>query len=209
MDYKRRYEKLRRFVGKINEERKIQGQKIDILCNDLIVTQKEFIKKLDTISFAADFYGQLLGLADLDRLLYATDKLIKDEAGDINVGFFLYEGKSFTLQMFESQYGFTKEEDRLERCFAEEVVDNIRKANKRCCLDELMKMGLAVNPAVVKKSWAVTIPLERLGQSTGFVLLYHRREEKPSSEAVNNICSITVGLTQALVTCQQLARTAN
>ncbi|GAH10763.1 unnamed protein product, partial [marine sediment metagenome] len=43
MDYKR-YKRLRLLVSKVNKQRKKQAQKIDILCNDFIAAQKDFIK---------------------------------------------------------------------------------------------------------------------------------------------------------------------
>lgn len=89
VDNKQRHRKLRLLLGKMNKERKKQAQKIDILCNDFISAQGDFIKRLNTINFTADFYETILGTTDLSSLLYTACKLIKNEILDSNVAFFL------------------------------------------------------------------------------------------------------------------------
>ena len=60
MDHKQRYRRLRLLIARLNKERKKQAKKTDILCNDLIAAQRGFIKRLGTISFAADFYEAIV-----------------------------------------------------------------------------------------------------------------------------------------------------
>ncbi|MFQ6036088.1 MAG: hypothetical protein ACE5NM_09630, partial [Sedimentisphaerales bacterium] len=79
MDYKQRHKRLRLLISKLNKERRKQAKKIDMLCNDLIAAQRDFIRRLSTISFAADFYKSIIGITDLSRLLSIASKLIKDE----------------------------------------------------------------------------------------------------------------------------------
>ncbi len=84
MDQDQRHKRLRVLISKLNKERKKQAKKIDMLCNDLIAAQRDFIKRLSTISFAADFYKSIIGINDLDRLLSIARKLIKDELAEVN-----------------------------------------------------------------------------------------------------------------------------
>ena len=89
MDYKQRYRRLRLLIGELNKERKRQAKKIDILCNDFISAHRDFIKRLNTINFTANFYEAIVGTTDLSGLLYTAGKLIKDEIPDSKVAFFL------------------------------------------------------------------------------------------------------------------------
>ncbi len=89
MDQKQRHRRLRLLIGKLNKERKRQAQKIDILCNDFISAHRDFIKRLNTINFTANFYEAIVGTTDLSGLLYTAGKLIKDEIPDSSVAFFL------------------------------------------------------------------------------------------------------------------------
>jgi len=89
VDQKQRYRRLRLLIGKLNKERKRQAQKIDILCNDFISAHRDFIKRLNTVNFTANFYEAIVGTTDLSGLLYAAGKLIEDEIPDSKVAFFL------------------------------------------------------------------------------------------------------------------------
>lgn len=89
MDQKQRHRRLRLLVGKLNKERRKQAKKIDILCNDFISAHRDFIERLKTINFTANFYEAIVGTTDLRGLLYTAGKLIKDEIPESNVAFFV------------------------------------------------------------------------------------------------------------------------
>ena len=202
MDHKQRYKRLRLLTAKLNKERKKQAQKIDILCNDLIAAQREFIKRLGTISFAADFYESIIGITDLSSLLYTACKLIKDEIPQANTAFFLRQQEAVELHMCESDEPITLEKQRLESCFTAELVDNICKSNKVCTLDDMFAMDMQGNLSMLNKISAVTIPLGQFGSSVGFILIYRSSENKLTADEVNNIAAITPGLCRAIESCQ-------
>lgn len=143
MDYKERYGKLRLLVKSVNKERKKQAQKMDILCNDLVDAQRDFIKALDAISFTAFFYKSIIGITDLDGLFHIADKLIKEEIAGVRVVFFLRHRDSHEMHT-DKQTGEDKQ--RLENCFNSSLVENICESNKVCSLDDLLAMGLEAAP---------------------------------------------------------------
>ena len=204
MNQKQRQKRLRLLAAGVNRERKKQAKKIDILCNDIIAFQRDFIKELNTISFTADFYESILGTGDLETLLYTAGRIIKNEIPDINVAFFLRQQKTFELHLFESDKPITLEEQGLENCFTSELVDNICKANKLCTLDDMFAMGLQGNPTSLNKISAVTIPLGRLGLSVGFILLCRPSKNKLTAAELNNITAIVPGLSRAIQSCQEV-----
>jgi hypothetical protein len=206
MDYKR-YKRLRVLIHKVNKQRKKQAQKIDILCNDFIAAQKDFIKRLDTISFTANFYESIVGTGDLNELLYTAGKLIQEEITNSNVAFFLRQTEGFKLHIFESSDG-AGEQQHIENYFTAELVDNICKSNKPCTLNNLFAMGLEGNLGPLNKISAVTIPLSHLGSSLGFILIYRSVENKLTESELNNVCAVTRGLSQAIASCQALCHSA-
>ena len=145
VDDKQRHKRLRLLIKKLNKKRKKQAKKIDILCNDFIAAQKDFIKSLKTISFIANFYESIIGITDLNSLLHTAVKLIKEKNADTNVTFFLRQSDNFKLCMFESNLPFTLEKQHLENCFTAELMNNICKSNKVCTLDDMFAMGLQGN----------------------------------------------------------------
>ncbi len=209
MDHKQRYKKLRLLVSRANKERKKQAQKIDILCNDLIAAQRDFIKRLRTISFTANFYEAIIGTTDLNSLILTADKLIKNEICNANVAFFLCQAEDFELHLFESNQPITLEEQRLENCFNPELVDNICKLNKLCTLDDMFAMGLQGNLIGLNQISAFTIPLGQFGQSPGFILIYRSSADKLTAEQLKTIAAVTSGLSQAIASCQALCHSAD
>jgi len=209
MDHKQRNRRLRLLVSKLNKERKKQAKKIDILCKDLIAAQRDFIKKLDTISFTANFYETIVGATDLSSLILTAGKLIKDEIPDANIAFFLCQADSFELHMFESNQPITLGKQRLENCFSPELVDNICKSNKICTLDDMFAMGLQGNLTSLNKISAVTVPLGRLGSSLGFILICRSSQNKLTADELNNVCAVTCGLSRAIASCRVLSHSTD
>jgi len=209
VDDGQRYRRVRLLIKKLNKERKKQAKKIDILCNDLIGAQRDFIKKLGSISFAANFYKSIVGTTDLSSLLYTAGKLVKDEIFGANVAFFLRRQESFELHMFESEQPITLEKQDLENCFTAELVDNICKSNRMCTLDDMFAMGLQGNLVRLNKVSAATIPLGQLGTSLGFMLIYRSSQKTLTADELNNIAAIAPGLSQAIQSCQVLLHRAD
>ena len=202
MDNKQRHKRLRLLISELNKERKKQAKKIDILCNDFIAAQRDFIKRLNTISFTANFYEAIIGTTELSRLILAAGKLIKDEIPNSTVAFFLRQAENFELHMFENDQPIALEKQHLENCFTAELVSNICKSNKICTLDDMFAMGLQGKPTVLNKISAVTIPLGQLGSSLGFILIYRPSQNKLTIDELNNIAAIVPGLSQAIQSCQ-------
>ena len=213
VDHKQRHKRLRLLVSKVNKARKVQSKKIDILCNDIIATQREFIKRLNTISFTANFYESIVGTTDLSSLLAISGKLIKSEIPDANIAFFLRplrhsvseasQTDNFELHLFESDQPITLEKQHIENCFTAELVDNICKSNKLCTLDDLFAIGLQGNLSVLNKTSVVTVPLGQFGTSVGFVLIYRAQSQnKLTAEELTNISAIAPGLSRAIQSCR-------
>ena len=208
MDLKQRQNRIRRLVRKVNEERKVQAQQIDILCNDFIGSQKEFLQILGTIGFTANFYESIMGIVDLNKLLYLAGKVIKNETADATICFFLRAGDSFEFHIAGSDKPISIDKGNIENCFGMELVDNICKANKVCSLDDMVSMGLDGNPGYLNKLSAVTVPLSLSGASLGFVLVYRSSDNKLTDRELKTITAIAPGLYRAIQSCRDLSRSS-
>jgi len=209
VDDKQRYRRLRLLIKKLNKDRKKQNLKIDILCNDLIAAQRNFIKRLGVINFAANFYESIIGTTDLNKLLYTAVEFIKAENENVNVTFFLRQEESFELHMFESGRPIPIEKQYIESCFTPELMDNISKSNKVCTIDDMFAMGLNGNLNELNKISAVTIPLGLLGSSLGFILVYRSSESKLTTDEIGRISYVISGLSRAITSCQALSSAAD
>ena len=209
MENKQRHRRVRLLIKKLNKKRKKQAKQIDILCNDFVGAQRDFIKSLKTISFIANFYESIIGITNLNSLLYSVVQLIKEENADANVTFFLRQSDNFELFMFESEEPIALEKQQLENSFTPELMDNICKSNKVCTLDDMFAMGLQGNLIGLNKISGVTIPLGQPGSSFGFVLVYRSSENKLTAEEINNISAVTCGLSRAIQSCQTTLHSAD
>lgn len=209
MERNLRHIRLRLLIKKLNKERKKQAQKTDILCNDFIAAHRDFIKRLNTVSFAANFYKSIIGTTDLNSVVFASDSLIKERVNDANIAFFLRQEESFELHMFEGNQLVAIEKQHLESFFTSELVDNICKSNKICTLDDMFALGLQGNLMELNKISAVTIPLSQMDISLGFVLIYRSNQNGITAEEINDVSAVTAGLSRAIVSCQALSHSAD
>jgi hypothetical protein len=204
----RRYRRLRLLVRKLAQERKKQATKIDIVCNDLIGAQRAFIKRLETISFTANFYELIMGTTDLSGLLQVAGHVIRERMGDARVAFFLRGANSFELHVCEHERPITMGSESLEQLFTAELVGSICEANQICKLDDLYAMGLAGDPTKLNKISAATIPLGQLGSCLGFILVWRSSKAEFSGEQLRTVAAIGPGLSQAIRCCQSLLHSA-
>ena len=208
MDHKRE-KRIRRLVRKANANRRKQAQQIDILCNDFIGSQKEFVNSLSVINFAANFYESIIGISDLNTLLYSAGKFIKEEIADVHLTFFLRDGESFDFHIMESDKPISIDKGSFEDCFTDELVSSVCKSNKVCSLDDLVSMGLCGNPKHLNNVSVSTVPLSLLGASLGFILVYRSSENKLACIELENLTAIVPGLYRAIQSCQSLLHSSS
>ncbi len=200
---KKRHERLRLLLKALNKKRKKQAKQTDSLCNDLISAHRDFIDKLDLISFTAGFYELIMGANDIGTLLCNAGKLIGQKVPDTNIAFFLRQHGNFELHVFESDKPITMERQELEACFGPELVSGICAMNKVCTLDEMFAMGLQGNPTKLNTISAATIPLGQTGTSFGFILVYRPSQSQFKAKELAIISAVSPGLSRAISASRQ------
>lgn len=204
MQDENRNKRLRLLTKKLNKERKKQAKQIDILCNDLISAQRDFMKRLKAVSFVANFYESIIGVTDLNHLLYTAVEMIKEQIDDANVIFFICQAETFEQYSFESGQAVAFEKENFSSCFSPDLIDNICASNKVCTIEEMFAMGLHGNLVELSKISAVTIPLDGFSSQSGFMLVYRSSERKLSSDKIGSISAVRNGLSRAIASCQGL-----
>jgi len=196
-----RQKRLRLLVKRLNKERKRQASKVDILCNDLIGAQREFMRRLNHIDFAARFYKGLLGTADLRSVVIQAGRLIREELEGARVVFFLRQGDSGEARAWDVELACDSEDVRLEDYVTPGLAAGISKSNRLCTMDDLFGMGLEGNRQVLNGLSAVTVPLNDLGRSLGFVLLCRAADHPLDSDEIERVTLVACGLSQAIRSC--------
>jgi len=206
---KNRNKRLRLLIKKLNKDRKKQAKKIDILCNDFIAAQRDFLKELKTIVFEANFYESIIGITDLNDLLQTAARLIGKQVDSANVTCFLRQEESLEQHAFESNQVADPVQEHFENCLNRRLVENICASNKVCTLDDMFEMGLQGNLAELGKISAVTIPLDIRGSLSGFMLVYRSSPKKLTTDEINNIIAVSSGLSRAIASCRSLLQTSD
>jgi hypothetical protein len=211
-----RNKRLRLLIRNFNKQRKKQAMQIDILCNDMILAHKDFLKALHTIGFAADFYNSIVGLTDLNELLCTAGSYIQKHTPDVHVAFFLLaqagvEGMqpdNFELHVFESDEPIDPEDRRMENFFTTELVVEIGKSGRICTIEDMLGMGLQCSPVYLEKISTAAMPLATAGSSIGFILVYRSSHNPLTAEELKSLSQITPGLARSIISCRALIANA-
>ena len=200
----KRHQRLRLLIKKLNKERKKQAKQIDILCNNIISAQKDFIRRLKVIDFRANFYELIIGATDLNVLLSTAASIIKDETDNANITFFLRQGDSFEIYNFDDSMTVSPDKAHIESCFSPELMTNICMSNKICSIDDMFAMGLQGNLTCFNTISAVTVPFGSAGSVQGFMFIYRSQDKKLTSGEIRKISAVTSGFSQAIYSCKTL-----
>lgn len=203
MNEENRNKRLRLLTKKLNKERKKQAKQIDILCHDLIAAQRDFIQRLKTISFIANFYKSTIGSTELNQLLQTAAELMREQVGEINITFCLRQAENYAFYTFESDEASTFKK-HIENCFSPELIESVCASNRICTFKDLFAMGLQGNLVELRKISAMTIPLDASCSALGFILIYRSSEKKLTTDEITDISAVTDGLSKAIASCQGL-----
>jgi len=193
-----RYQRLRLLARKLNQQRRRQGRKLDILCNDLLGAQRGFLLRLQDLSFAAAFYRSLLGGTEVNSLLMRAGRAIRQELPGAGVAFFLRQPDGCELHVCPADEALYAEPQGPEDCLEPELVEDICKRNRPCTREDLAAMGRDADLETLNRFSLVTLPLSDLGRSLGFALLYCPLPQVLDAAQVRRVRSVLSGLAQAV-----------
>jgi len=199
-----REKRLRKLVHGINRVRKKQAKKIDIICNNLISAHRSFIKNLDILRFAANFYESIIDRKNIDELFDAAGELIRNEIKDVKIAFFLRQKNGFEIYPGNNAKKESVGKNTLEDFFTDELVADICMNNRLCSLEQMLTMGLQLVPTMLNNLSAFAVPLIHFGTSIGFILIYRVSDEKIDQEQLDKISSVSAGLARSISRCQVL-----
>ena len=186
-----------RTIRKLNSIRHKQAQKIDILCNDMVLANKDVIEQLRVLTYTVDFYESITGEIDMSALLDKAARQVRQFVKDCNVAIFLTNSNGFELHMADDR-PIEVDYSKIEGYFTEEVVNDVCRSNKICSLEDMCNMGLQGNPNVLNNISAAAVPLGRFSEPVGFILICRSSENKLTAEELEKVATITPGLRNAI-----------
>jgi hypothetical protein len=194
-----RRNRIRRLVSALNKQRRIQARKIDILCNDFISAQKNFLKQLQIMSLQVELYESIIGESNMEHIIEVAADAMQNIVSCVNTAIWI--GSGFKTHVFDDER-FTSEQTALiESCFNAEIAEKIYKSRRCIELEELFEMGLPESEVLSKLS-ATVIPLQDIEQQ-GFILLYRETSQPITPQEISDIATLVPGVSKALRTCQK------
>jgi transcriptional regulator with GAF, ATPase, and Fis domain len=192
-----------RTINKLNAIRHKQAQKIDILCNDMVLAGKDVINQINLLTFTVDFYESIAGQTDISILLDKAARQVREFVQDCNVAIFLTNTNGFELHMADDN-PIEFDCSKIESYFTEEVVNEICRSNNICSMEDMCEVGLQGNPNVLGKLSAAAVPLGRFSEPIGFILICRSINNKLTANELNKVATITPGLRNAINGCHTL-----
>lgn len=192
-----------RTIRKLNAIRHKQAQKIDILCNDMVLANKDVIEQLRVLTYTVDFYESITGEVDMTVLLDKAARQVRQFVQNSNVAIFLTNSNGFELHM-AGDSPIEVDGGKIEGYFTKEVVNEICRSNKICSIDDMCNMGLQGNPNILNNISAAAVPMGRFSEPVGFILICRNAENKLTANELEKVATITPGLRNAINACQSM-----
>ncbi|MBN1795376.1 MAG: GAF domain-containing protein [Sedimentisphaerales bacterium] len=209
MKNSQRDKRIRALVKRLNVQRKKQAKQIDILCNDIIQAHRGFIANLEKLAFTAQFSESIIGINALDHLFYCAAGVIRQHFPQESLIFCVKKENDYNLYSFEADNYEVTESQRMEQYLTSELVNAVINSGRLCKIDDLLEMGLQINPTIAKKLSVATIPLADNGPVAGFILLYNTSEKELTESRLEKLAAIRRSLSLAIKSCTMTQHTNN
>ena len=192
-------------VGQLNKARKKQAAQIDILCNDFISGQREFVGKLGQMCFVSQFYELLIGTTELSELIEQVIEFVSNQLGETTSVVFIKDGEGFDLYL-QSDSNPHFERDRLDEYFTAEILENICVSNKVWRVEDLFGAGFEGNLNKLNNSTIAAIPIGKMGSAVGVMILFGKEGSQFVQADIEKLSAAMPGLSKAVETCHRLVR---
>ena len=195
---KQREIRIRRLVKTLNYSRKKQAGKIDILCNDMVNIHREFIKTIDTLAFAAEFYKSIIAARDLSALLAQVHQQLKPNLTNSALTFFVKRAASFEVYSFGQNSPNQAESIDITDLFTDDLLEKLTESVETCSLNELLEWGLPIKPTHAARLFINATPITRFGKGIALIVNHGPAKTNPAQKLTPMITAINEGLYKAI-----------
>jgi len=201
-----RNKRVRMLVSELNKARKKQAAQIDILCNDFISAQRQFVGKLGQMCFVSQFYELLIGKTELPELIDQVSKFVSSQLAGVDPVVFVRGAEGFDLHVQDnSNIGF--ERDHLEEYFTTDILESICGSNKVWDIEDMFGAGLEGNLKKLRDCSIAAIPIGGdMGSAVGVMVLFGKEGKKFVQDEIEKLSAAMLGLSKAVETCGRLVR---
>ncbi len=193
-------------VKALNKDRKKQARQIDLLCHDLIDAQRAFVRRLETIGFAAGLYKLLLGAQNTEHVLRILVNEVQSLMPSMDINLVLRQDEKCKIYPLETT---TRDEGHPVDAFDGPLVNAVCRANKTCHLDDLLGMGLSISPQKASRIQMTTLPMPQGGRCMGFIVLTSPANVTVPANMTERIALVVSGISQAVLAAEKVSRSVS
>ena len=201
---KNRRQRVLSVVKKLNKIRKVQGKKIDILCNDMLIAQKQIVSQMLSFDFMIDFYESIIGQHNINKLLNAACQKIIENIPESNIAIYINKDNAFRSIHLNENIENNLSSQQLADLFEISTAKSIGRSNMICGIEEMLSMGLNSSLKSFDNYSIFAVPLSGYSRSEGFILIWRDRATPIDSNELDRLGSVSVPLVKAIRSCQAL-----
>lgn len=201
---KSRRQRVLSVIKKLNKVRKVQGKKIDILCNDMLTAQKQIVGQMLSFDFMLDFYESIIGQHNINKLLSAASQKIIENIPESNIAIYLNKDNAFRATHLNENFKNNLTLQQLTDIFEISTARSIGRSNMICGIEEMLSMGLNSSLKSFNNYSIFAVPLSGYSRSEGFILIWRERANPINSNEIDRLASVSVPLVKAIRSCQAL-----
>jgi hypothetical protein len=168
--------------------------------------QRVFVRRLETIGFAAGLYKSLLGAQNTEHVLRILVNDVQSLMPSMDINLVLRQDDRCKIYPLETT---TRDEGHPVDAFDGPLVNAVCRANKTCHLDDLLGMGLSISPQKASRIQMTTLPMPQGGRCMGLIVLTSPANATVPANIIERITLVASGISQAVLATEKVSRSVS
>lgn len=169
----------------------------------MLTAHREFINRLEVFRFAADFYENLIGVSTVRGLADAAGDFLISGMADTNIAILFAEDEPGQIHFYGSNTELEEATSMLGSALTARLAREVCRSNRICSQKDLLEMGLAGSPAVMKKTSIAAIGFGNTVSAKGGTVVFYKDSKNPlSRNDLTKVAAVMRGFAKAVNGCR-------
>ena len=201
-----RYQRMRQLCRAVNRKRRVLKDKVNLLCGDLVSSNRQFAGTLRDLKRLCDFQNDLIGQFDLTYLCHKALSVIKRELANVNAAMYLTRDDEFAAHLVDGLCDPGQDNFEIELLLRETIVERVLQAEAEVMVHDEQDWGELSSPQrdMSEGLSCMGFGLGTGGDWTGVVIFYRWADKGFSQEDARRVRMYLEPLGQAVLSLQRL-----
>jgi len=136
-----RYQRMRQLCRALNRKRRVLKEKVDLLCGDLVSSNRQFAGTLRDLKRLCEFQNDLIGEFDLTYLCHKTLSAIKRELANSNAAMYLTRDDDFAAHLVDGLCDPDQDIFEIELLLRETIVERVLQSGAEVIIHDEKDWG--------------------------------------------------------------------